>query len=184
MPSAVVDGRVRADRAPKRTTAVQLAVATDVQERRPVSWIRGRVRSLRTEDDAATGGLEPGLERAAFHLLSVWANVADEVLGQTDVARAIELEHPRGCRCGLSVVGEDPVGGDLVADGAIPLHGDARPQVEGDQVAVGRGGPTHEVVVGAAVDLDPDVVWLGLRAGRIGPEGVTGDPVAGGRRSP
>ena len=87
-------------------------------------------------------------------IVSSLLEAADQVVGQADVVRTVEL---RGARSGL-VVGEDSVGGDLVADGAVALDVNAGPDVEGDQVAGGGGGPADEVVAGAGQDLNPEIV--------------------------
>ena len=60
-------------------------------------------------------------------------------LGKADVARAVKLDRPRGAGRGRGVIGEDSVGGDLVADGAVALDVNAGAVVEGDQVAGGGG---------------------------------------------
>ena len=74
------------------------------------------------------------------------------------LGRLTSLE-PSNCSAPRVVtVGEDPVGGDLVADRAVALDVDAGPGVEGDQVAGGGGGPADEIVAGTAQDLNPEVV--------------------------
>ena len=81
-------------------------------------------------------------------------------------------------------VGADPVARHGVARGALPGDPDAGEQVAAEQVPLAR--IVHPVAVGpdqvagcSRVDLDPDVVGHGLRAGRIGAEEVAIDPVAG-----
>ena len=55
--------------------AIELAVSPDVERREPVAWISGGGRLLIAEDDAAAGGLEPGLDGL------VLLGVVDQIVG-------------------------------------------------------------------------------------------------------
>src|SRR5262249_17265075 len=88
-------------------------------------------------------------------------------------------------RDGARYVRPDQVAGDGIAAAPLPGDPDGGKQVTTEQVPLGRVinpvpvGP-DQVLVGPSIDLDPGVIRLSLRSGRIGAEEVAVDPVAGG----
>src|SRR5262249_49401244 len=113
VPAAVIDDSSRGDLVDASVPhlAVQPAVRTDVQCRKPAA-IGARIRGTNgrlPEDDAATPGLEPGLDRLGPLVGS------NQVIGQADVARPIELELAVWGGC-VTAVGKDRVPQNPVVD--------------------------------------------------------------------